>query len=150
MWTCNVLFYLVTSSVHVFLLITIDVLIKRLCHYSFHSSLTVQRFTIFALFNFAFILWVLIKHCVNMHFSSLSISLFLTHPFDASWSLCINVLFVTPSPFVFLCQRLMEKQTSFDKQLDSLTDLLSEMETRGPFNPKVQSAERMAMHCKEY
>lgn len=33
----------------------------------------------------------------------------------------------------------MEKQTSFDKQLDSLTDLLSEMETRGPFNPKVQS-----------
>lgn len=32
----------------------------------------------------------------------------------------------------------MEKQTSFDKQLDSLTDLLSEMETRGPFNPKVQ------------
>uniref|UniRef100_H3CRI6 Zyxin n=1 Tax=Tetraodon nigroviridis TaxID=99883 RepID=H3CRI6_TETNG len=30
-----------------------------------------------------------------------------------------------------------EKQTSFDKQLDSLTDLLSEMETRGPFNPKV-------------
>lgn len=34
-------------------------------------------------------------------------------------------------------QRLFEKQTSFDKQLDSLTDLLSEMETRGPFNPKV-------------
>ncbi|XP_071372483.1 zyxin isoform X1 [Centroberyx affinis] len=33
--------------------------------------------------------------------------------------------------------RLMEKQTSFDKQLDSLTDLLSEMETRGPFNPKL-------------
>ncbi|XP_029958974.1 zyxin [Salarias fasciatus] len=36
-------------------------------------------------------------------------------------------------------QRLMEKQTSFDKQLDSLTDLLSEMETRGPFNPKMPS-----------
>lgn len=36
-----------------------------------------------------------------------------------------------------LLQRLFEKQTSFDKQLDSLTDLLSEMETRGPFNPKV-------------
>ncbi|KAM4735888.1 zyxin isoform 1-T2 [Anableps anableps] len=36
-------------------------------------------------------------------------------------------------------QRQMEKQTSFDKQLDSLTDLLSEMETRGPFNPKVPS-----------
>ncbi|KAK7886919.1 hypothetical protein WMY93_026540 [Mugilogobius chulae] len=33
--------------------------------------------------------------------------------------------------------RQMEKQTSFDKQLDSLTDLLSEMETRGPFNPKL-------------
>nr|XP_015805674.2 zyxin isoform X1 [Nothobranchius furzeri]XP_015805675.2 zyxin isoform X1 [Nothobranchius furzeri]XP_015805676.2 zyxin isoform X1 [Nothobranchius furzeri]XP_054597012.1 zyxin isoform X1 [Nothobranchius furzeri] len=36
-------------------------------------------------------------------------------------------------------QRSMEKQTSFDKQLDSLTDLLSEMETRGPFNPKLPS-----------
>ncbi|XP_041648632.1 zyxin [Cheilinus undulatus] len=36
-------------------------------------------------------------------------------------------------------QRLMEKQTSFDRQLDSLTDLLSEMETRGPFNPKLPS-----------
>ncbi|XP_044064884.1 zyxin isoform X2 [Siniperca chuatsi] len=36
-------------------------------------------------------------------------------------------------------QRLMEKQTSFDQQLDSLTDLLSEMETRGPFNPKLPS-----------
>ncbi|XP_030014125.1 zyxin [Sphaeramia orbicularis] len=36
-------------------------------------------------------------------------------------------------------QRLMEKQTSFDIQLDSLTDLLSEMETRGPFNPKLPS-----------
>ncbi|XP_064802345.1 zyxin-like isoform X1 [Oncorhynchus masou masou] len=35
-------------------------------------------------------------------------------------------------------QRLA-KQTSFDKQLDSLTDLLSEMETRGPFNPKLPS-----------
>ncbi|XP_074539228.1 zyxin isoform X1 [Halichoeres trimaculatus] len=34
-------------------------------------------------------------------------------------------------------QRLYEKQTSFDRQLDSLTDLLSEMETRGPFNPKL-------------
>lgn len=33
----------------------------------------------------------------------------------------------------------MEKQSSFDQQLDSLTDLLSEMETRGPFNPKVQT-----------
>nr|XP_057908726.1 zyxin [Doryrhamphus excisus]XP_057908727.1 zyxin [Doryrhamphus excisus]XP_057908728.1 zyxin [Doryrhamphus excisus] len=36
-------------------------------------------------------------------------------------------------------QRAMEKQTSFDKQIDSLTDLLSEMETRGPFNPKLPS-----------
>ncbi|XP_028971204.2 zyxin [Esox lucius] len=36
-------------------------------------------------------------------------------------------------------QRLVQKQTSFDKQLDSLTDLLSEMETRGPFNPKLPS-----------
>ncbi|GLD63772.1 zyxin [Lates japonicus] len=36
-------------------------------------------------------------------------------------------------------QRLIEKQTSFDQQLDSLTDLLSEMETRGPFNPKLPS-----------
>ncbi|CAB1334515.1 unnamed protein product [Coregonus sp. 'balchen'] len=35
-------------------------------------------------------------------------------------------------------QRLT-KQTSFDKQLDSLTDLLSEMETIGPFNPKLPS-----------
>ncbi|XP_035991016.1 zyxin [Fundulus heteroclitus] len=35
--------------------------------------------------------------------------------------------------------RQMEKQTSFDKQLDSLTDLLSEMENRGPFNPKIPS-----------
>uniref|UniRef100_A0A3B3DG88 Zyxin n=1 Tax=Oryzias melastigma TaxID=30732 RepID=A0A3B3DG88_ORYME len=35
--------------------------------------------------------------------------------------------------------RPMEKQTSFDKQLDSLTDLLSEMETKGPFNPKLPS-----------
>ncbi|XP_028984810.1 zyxin [Betta splendens] len=34
-------------------------------------------------------------------------------------------------------QKLVEKQTSFDQQLDSLTDLLSEMETRGPFNPKL-------------
>lgn len=33
--------------------------------------------------------------------------------------------------------RPIEKQTSFDKQLDSLTDLLSEMESRGPFNPKL-------------
>uniref|UniRef100_A0A8K9WRK7 Zyxin n=1 Tax=Oncorhynchus mykiss TaxID=8022 RepID=A0A8K9WRK7_ONCMY len=33
----------------------------------------------------------------------------------------------------------LEKQTSFDKQLGSLTDLLSEMETRGPFNPKLPS-----------
>ncbi|KAF0045513.1 hypothetical protein F2P81_002042 [Scophthalmus maximus] len=36
-------------------------------------------------------------------------------------------------------QRLMEKQSSFDQQLDCLTDLLSEMETRGPFNPKLPS-----------
>ncbi|MED6239725.1 hypothetical protein ATANTOWER_010223 [Ataeniobius toweri] len=36
-------------------------------------------------------------------------------------------------------QRQMGKQTSFDKQLDSLTHFLSEMETRGPFNPKVPS-----------
>ncbi|KAI1885808.1 hypothetical protein AGOR_G00207600 [Albula goreensis] len=34
-------------------------------------------------------------------------------------------------------QRFLEKQTSFDRQLDSLTDMLSEMETRGPFNPKL-------------
>ncbi|KAJ4930532.1 hypothetical protein JOQ06_024843 [Pogonophryne albipinna] len=36
-------------------------------------------------------------------------------------------------------QRLVEKQTSFDQQLDTLTDLLSEMDTRGPFNPKIPS-----------
>ncbi|KAJ8287808.1 hypothetical protein COCON_G00004670 [Conger conger] len=36
-------------------------------------------------------------------------------------------------------QRFLEKQTSFDRQLDSLTDMLSEMETRGPFNPKLPS-----------
>ncbi|XP_063055350.1 zyxin isoform X2 [Engraulis encrasicolus] len=36
-------------------------------------------------------------------------------------------------------QRLVEKQTSFDRQLDSLTDMLSEMETKGPFNPKLPS-----------
>lgn len=52
---------------------------------------------------------------------------------------CINVLVYIESFFSFFLQRLVEKQTSFDKQLDSLTDLLSEMETRGPFNPKVQS-----------
>uniref|UniRef100_A0A3Q3KRT0 Zyxin n=1 Tax=Monopterus albus TaxID=43700 RepID=A0A3Q3KRT0_MONAL len=32
-----------------------------------------------------------------------------------------------------------EMQMSFNQQLDSLTDLLSEMETRGPFNPKLPS-----------
>ncbi|XP_051576392.1 zyxin [Myxocyprinus asiaticus] len=36
-------------------------------------------------------------------------------------------------------QRLLEKQTSFDRQLGSLTDMLSEMETSGPFNPKTRS-----------
>ncbi|XP_076010831.1 zyxin isoform X2 [Genypterus blacodes] len=36
-------------------------------------------------------------------------------------------------------QRLMQKQTSLDKQIDSLTDLLTEMETKGPFNPKLPS-----------
>ncbi|RXN33378.1 zyxin [Labeo rohita] len=36
-----------------------------------------------------------------------------------------------PMPF-----RLVEKQTSFDRQFGSLTDMLSEMETSGPFNPK--------------
>ncbi|KAG7336029.1 hypothetical protein KOW79_000722 [Hemibagrus wyckioides] len=36
-------------------------------------------------------------------------------------------------------QKPLEKQTSFDRQLDSLTDMLSEMETRRPFNPKVSS-----------
>ncbi|XP_017328769.1 zyxin [Ictalurus punctatus] len=36
-------------------------------------------------------------------------------------------------------QKSLEKQTSFDRQLDSLTDMLSEMETRRPFNPKVSS-----------
>ncbi|KPP79337.1 zyxin-like, partial [Scleropages formosus] len=35
--------------------------------------------------------------------------------------------------------RLLEKQTSFDRQLDSLTGMLSEMETRRPFNPKLPS-----------
>ncbi|XP_061770908.1 zyxin [Nerophis ophidion] len=35
--------------------------------------------------------------------------------------------------------RAVQKQTSFDKQIDSLTDLLSEMESRGPFNPKLPS-----------
>nr|XP_061788912.1 zyxin-like [Nerophis lumbriciformis] len=34
-------------------------------------------------------------------------------------------------------QRVMTKQTSLDKQIDSLTNMLSEMETRGPFNPKL-------------
>ncbi|KAF5907714.1 zyxin-like, partial [Clarias magur] len=33
----------------------------------------------------------------------------------------------------------LQKQTSFDRQLDSLTDMLSEMETRRPFNPKASS-----------
>ncbi|KAL2084101.1 hypothetical protein ACEWY4_019619 [Coilia grayii] len=32
-----------------------------------------------------------------------------------------------------------QKQTSFDRQLDSLTDMLSQMETKGPFNPKLPS-----------
>ncbi|XP_066539762.1 zyxin [Hoplias malabaricus] len=36
-------------------------------------------------------------------------------------------------------QKSLEKQTSFDRQLDSLTGLLSEMETRRPFNPKLPS-----------
>ncbi|XP_060936701.1 zyxin [Limanda limanda] len=36
-------------------------------------------------------------------------------------------------------QRMMGKQSSFDQQLDTLTDLLSEMENRGPFNPKLPS-----------
>uniref|UniRef100_A0A672PPD9 Zyxin n=1 Tax=Sinocyclocheilus grahami TaxID=75366 RepID=A0A672PPD9_SINGR len=36
-------------------------------------------------------------------------------------------------------QRVFEKQTSFDRQLGSLTDMLSEMETSGPFNPKLPS-----------
>ncbi|KAM9723635.1 zyxin isoform 1-T3 [Menidia menidia] len=36
-------------------------------------------------------------------------------------------------------QKPIQQQTSFDKQIDSLTDLLSEMETRGPFNPKLPS-----------
>lgn len=48
-------------------------------------------------------------------------------------------LFFTVFFSLSICQRTMEKQTSFDKQLDSLTDLLSEMETRGPFNPKLPS-----------
>ncbi|XP_055065583.2 zyxin [Misgurnus anguillicaudatus] len=39
----------------------------------------------------------------------------------------------------FASQRLMEKQTSFDRQLGSLTSMLSEMETSGPFNPKLPS-----------
>ncbi|XP_016419324.1 zyxin-like [Sinocyclocheilus rhinocerous] len=36
-------------------------------------------------------------------------------------------------------QRVFEKQTSFDRQLGSLTDMLSEMETSGPFSPKLPS-----------
>ncbi|TRY94304.1 hypothetical protein DNTS_030384 [Danionella cerebrum] len=36
-------------------------------------------------------------------------------------------------------QKLLEKQTSFERQLGSLTDMLSEMETGGPFNPKLPS-----------
>ncbi|KAK1895006.1 Zyxin [Dissostichus eleginoides] len=44
-----------------------------------------------------------------------------------------------PPPAAGNPQRLVEKQTSFDQQLDTLTDLLSEMETRGPFNPKIPS-----------
>ncbi|KAB5586842.1 hypothetical protein PHYPO_G00006130 [Pangasianodon hypophthalmus] len=43
-----------------------------------------------------------------------------------------------PEPGTSL-QKSLEKQTSFDRQLDSLTDMLSEMETRKPFNPKVSS-----------
>ncbi|KAM6967705.1 zyxin isoform 1-T2 [Aplochiton taeniatus] len=45
----------------------------------------------------------------------------------------------TASGAVGNSQSLVEKQSSFDQQLDSLTDLLSEMETRGPFNPKLPS-----------
>ncbi|XP_026173263.1 zyxin isoform X2 [Mastacembelus armatus] len=47
-------------------------------------------------------------------------------------------------------QRLTEKQTSFDQQLDSLTDLLSEMETRGPFNPKLPSQHSSAPAPKPF
>ncbi|XP_051574366.1 zyxin-like [Myxocyprinus asiaticus] len=36
-------------------------------------------------------------------------------------------------------QKLLEKQTSFDRQLGSLSDMLSEMETSGPFKPKLPS-----------
>uniref|UniRef100_A0A8C2JW67 Zyxin n=1 Tax=Cyprinus carpio TaxID=7962 RepID=A0A8C2JW67_CYPCA len=36
-------------------------------------------------------------------------------------------------------QRAFEKQTSFDRQLGSLTDMISEMETSSPFNPKLPS-----------
>ncbi|XP_059423404.1 zyxin isoform X2 [Carassius carassius] len=36
-------------------------------------------------------------------------------------------------------QRVFEKQTSFDRQLGSLTDMLSEMETSRPFSPKLPS-----------
>lgn len=50
--------------------------------------------------------------------------------------------------YLFLYQRVFEKQTSFDKQLDSLTDLLSEMETRGPFNPKVSNKKSVGIPNK--
>ncbi|MBN3325088.1 ZYX protein, partial [Atractosteus spatula] len=36
-------------------------------------------------------------------------------------------------------ERSFEKQTSFDREISSLTSLLSEMETSGPFNPKLPS-----------
>ncbi|KAF7708590.1 zyxin isoform X1 [Silurus meridionalis] len=45
-----------------------------------------------------------------------------------------------PAPgTVVSLQKSLDKQTSFDRQLDSLTDMLSEMETRRPFNPKMSS-----------
>ncbi|XP_016414009.1 zyxin-like [Sinocyclocheilus rhinocerous] len=42
----------------------------------------------------------------------------------------------SPEELTSVPSRLFEKQTSFDRQLGSLTNMLSEMETSGPFNPK--------------
>ncbi|XP_069039084.1 zyxin [Lepisosteus oculatus] len=46
-----------------------------------------------------------------------------------------------PPPLPPACNapRSFEKQTSFDREINSLTSLLTEMETSGPFNPKLPS-----------
>ncbi|XP_049587536.1 zyxin [Syngnathus scovelli] len=42
-----------------------------------------------------------------------------------------------PAPTVGHPQKTIVKQSSLDRQIDSLTNMLSEMETQGPFNPKL-------------